>query len=246
MAYGAIGCFIGYMLRIEPDMWLLSIGLVNVPFYCMEIRHSFFKDIVMSVGEISSVEVELIYTIVFLIIYACGGDCVDRSTADLTGFAIMGGIKLKTALVIFTFCLEALFIVDNLKESISKDPKTTFRYFSPVLIMAFFGFLSSYNPSFYEETVIMNYNYQMVFTLIVFKLMVHNMTGKPFEVLHWQYIYLILPFIAYNVFNVSVQTELYITRACAICSFIEFFYNIYCISRQYIKTEEINFFTIKE
>lgn len=86
LAYTCIGCIIGYMLRIEPGIGLFSIGLVNVPFFAMEIRHCFCKDIVMIVGEIGPVEVELIYSLIFLFAGAVSGcDVFDKSLADVTG-----------------------------------------------------------------------------------------------------------------------------------------------------------------
>ena len=79
MAYACLACFIGYMLRVEPGFWILSVGLVNVPFFAMEIRHSFCKEFVMIVGEIGPVEVELIYSVLFFMTGAVlGGDFFDR------------------------------------------------------------------------------------------------------------------------------------------------------------------------
>ena len=82
LAYACIGCLVGYLLRVEPGIWLFSIGLVNVPFYAMEIRHYYCKDFVMIVGELGPVEVELIYSLIFVFsgLYI-GGDGYDKSFA---------------------------------------------------------------------------------------------------------------------------------------------------------------------
>jgi hypothetical protein len=86
IAYACIGCFVGYLLKVEPGLMLLSIGLVNLPFYCMEIRHCFCKDFLMIVGEVGPVEVELIYSLIFLGTGTLfGGACFDRTLSDLTG-----------------------------------------------------------------------------------------------------------------------------------------------------------------
>lgn len=77
IAYSCIGVFMGYMIKIEPGIGLLAVGLVNVPFYCMEIRHCFFKEIQMAVGDISSVEVELIYSCIFVLFSFTGTECMD-------------------------------------------------------------------------------------------------------------------------------------------------------------------------
>ena len=87
MAYACLGCFIGYLLRIEPTIWLFSIGLVNLPFYTMEIRHCYCKEFMMIVGEVGPVEIELIYSIILFFTGAVfGGDVYERSITDLTGF----------------------------------------------------------------------------------------------------------------------------------------------------------------
>jgi hypothetical protein len=44
------------MLRIEPGIFLLFTGLVNIPFYAMEIRHKLCKSLSITVGEIGPVE----------------------------------------------------------------------------------------------------------------------------------------------------------------------------------------------
>ena len=82
LAYACIGCLVGYLIRVEPGIWLFSIGLVNVPFYAMEIRHYYCKDFVMIVGELGPVEVELIYSLIFVFsgLYI-GGDGYDKSFA---------------------------------------------------------------------------------------------------------------------------------------------------------------------
>lgn len=67
VTYAVFGCCIGYLVRVEPGIWMTSIAFVNVPFYSMEIRHIYFKDFVMIVGEMGPVEIELVYGIIFFI-----------------------------------------------------------------------------------------------------------------------------------------------------------------------------------
>ena len=96
VAYACVGCFIGYLLRVEPGFWLLSIALINVPFYSMEIRHCYFKDILMIVGELGPVEIEILYTLILFFTGAVfGGDAYEKSIGDLTGLTFLAGIKLK-------------------------------------------------------------------------------------------------------------------------------------------------------
>lgn len=150
IAYACIGGFVGYLLRVEPGFWLLSIGLVNLPFYAMEIRHCYFKDFIMIVGELGPVEIELIYTIIFLLtgLYI-GGDGYEKTFAEVTGLTYKFlNFKMKSFIAILTLVLEIIFSYDNLKESIEKDPKKTFRYLIPVFIMLGISYLSSYLPSY--------------------------------------------------------------------------------------------------
>jgi hypothetical protein len=41
---GAIS--LGYMLRLETGPWLMTIGIINVPFFAMEMRHMYNKELV--------------------------------------------------------------------------------------------------------------------------------------------------------------------------------------------------------
>jgi phosphatidylglycerophosphate synthase len=150
MAYACIGVFIGYLLRVEPGFWMLSIGLVNVPFYCMEIRHCYCKNILMTVGEIGPVEVELIYSIIFMLTGVWwGGEVFDKTLAEVTGVAFFfGAIKLKYSIAILTFVLEILFCFENLSDALKINPKQTVERLIPVFILLGIGYFSSYLPSF--------------------------------------------------------------------------------------------------
>ena len=86
----------------------------------------------------------------------------------------------------------------------------------------------------------------MVFAIIILKLMIFNMSGKKFPlVLNVQFIYLLLPIIAYHFFGVSELMEAMITRSCMVCALFEFLFSIYRIAAQYTSFHNINFFTIK-
>ena len=61
--------------------------------------------------------------------------------------------------------------------------------------------------------------------------MLFNMTGRPMDMIHIQFIYLIIPIVAYLVFGVSAQVEIMITRSCMVCSLLEFFSIIYRLAK---------------
>ena len=249
MVYACLGAFIGYMLRIEPGLWIFSIGLVNLPFYAMEIRHYYCKDFVMIVGDIGPVEVELIYTIILVVSGGYfGGDAFEKTLAQVTGlnYGLLEGLKMKTLIAMLTFFLEIIFTYDNVKDSLEKNPKETMKFFIPVFILVGISFVSGQLPSFVSHTCIVYFLYQMVFAIIIVRLMMFNMAEKPFSILHVQYIYLLIPIIAYFVVGVSEELEAMITISCMICSLFEFFFTIYRISKQYTTVHNINFFTIKE
>lgn len=145
MVYACLGAFIGYMLRVEPGLWIFSIGLVNLPFYAMEIRHYYCKDFIMIVGDIGPVEVELIYTIILALSGAYfGADAYEKTLAQVTGLNYFWceGLKMKTLIAMLTFFLEIIFTYDNVKESLEKNPKETLRLFIPVFIMVGISFVS--------------------------------------------------------------------------------------------------------
>lgn len=119
-----MGCFIGYLLRVEAGILLFSVGLINVPFYTMELRHYYCKDIMLIVGELGPVEIELIYSLIFLLSgLVFGGDSYDKSLMDITGLQVLAVIKVKYLLAVLTIFLEILFSWDNLKDSININPK---------------------------------------------------------------------------------------------------------------------------
>ena len=61
-----MGVMFGYMLRLEPGIWMLGIGIVNVPFYSMEIKHCLCRNFNMIIGEMGPVELELVVSLIFL------------------------------------------------------------------------------------------------------------------------------------------------------------------------------------
>jgi hypothetical protein len=71
----------------------------------------------------------------------------------------------------------------------------------------------------------------MTFAIIILKLMLFNMSGKPFSVMHVQYIYPLIPVVAFLVLGVTAEREKMLTRACMVASFCEFFYTIYRLAR---------------
>ena len=118
---------------------------------------------------------------------------------------------------------------------------------TPVFIIIGISFFHASLPSITSETVIVYFLYQMVFAIIILKLMIFNMSGKKFPlVLNVQFIYLLLPIIAYYTLGVSAEIEAMITRSCMACALFEFLFSIYRIAVQYTSFHNINFFTIKD
>lgn len=56
LAYSNFSLAILFMLRVDPGYVMLLIGLVNAPFYCMEVKHLVCRTLIMIMGEIGSVE----------------------------------------------------------------------------------------------------------------------------------------------------------------------------------------------
>lgn len=150
------------MLRVEPGIWLFSIGLINVPFFTMEIRHYYCKDFVMIVGELGPVEVELIYTLIFLVsgVYI-GGDAYDKTLFEVAGIdnTLFGEIKIKYFLAGLTIFLAIMFSYDSMKESLETHFKETFRLMTPLFIILGISVFHSYLPSTRNETVVVYFLY---------------------------------------------------------------------------------------
>lgn len=187
----------------------------------------------MIVGELGPVEVELIYTLIFFFTGAVWGcEAYETTFMEATGLSLsfLSDLKLKVLITMLTFLLVILFCYDNIKDSLEMNAKESLRLLLPVIIITGLSFISSLLPSFTEETVIVYFFYQMVFAILILKLMLLNMAGKPYSVLHIQFVYPLIPIVAFLVFGVSSELEIIITRSCLIFSFCEFFYIIYRLS----------------
>jgi|LauGreDrversion4_2_1035121.scaffolds.fasta_scaffold413493_2 hypothetical protein len=112
---------------------------------------------------------------------------------------------MKTLIAMLTFFLEIIFTYDNVKDSLDKNPKETLRLFIPVFIMVAISFVSGQLPSFISHTCIVYFLYQMVFAIVIVRLMMFNMAGKSFSILHVQFVYLIIPILAYKVMGVNAE-----------------------------------------
>jgi hypothetical protein len=71
----------------------------------------------------------------------------------------------------------------------------------------------------------------MVFAIVIVRLMMFNMADMYFPIAHVQFIYLLIPIVAYKVMGVSAELEAMITFACMVCALFEFFFIIYRISK---------------
>jgi hypothetical protein len=76
--------------------------------------------------------------------------------------------------------------------------------------------------------------------------MLYNMAGRPFEQVHSQYVFPLLPVIAYQVLGVSAQSEVWVTCLSFVAALAEFFWIIARISKQYTRKYNVSFFTIKD
>jgi hypothetical protein len=97
------------MLRPDPGFFLLAIGLCNIPFYSMEIKHKLCTEFKMIVGEIGPVEgtqfylsylyqhylAEIIFsTIFFLSAVVMGIEKFDQPLGDAIGLVGNGYLNV--------------------------------------------------------------------------------------------------------------------------------------------------------
>lgn len=121
----------------------------------------------------------------------------------------------------------SVFAYDNLSDAINTNSKETFRLFVPVFVLISFAQIAASLPSFTEQPAIVYFQYQMIFAIIILKLMLLNMANRPFTQFNSQYIYALLPIILYQVVGISDTLEIYLTRACTLMAFLEFYASIY-------------------
>ncbi len=123
-----------------------------------------------------------------------------------------------------------VFTLDNLGDALKKNSSETFKLFFPVLILFGIGIFSVQLPSFDEERAVAVFLYQMTFAIIILKLMLLNMSNRPFTPLNIQYFYPLVPILAYRIFEVTAETEKMLTRGCMMTAFLEFYFTVYTIS----------------
>jgi len=186
IAYSCIGSVIAYMLRLEPYQVLLCVGMVNVPFYAMEMKHILCKDLKIIIGEIGPVEVEVIFSAIFLFSGGIMGieqyDAPLGSAIGLSHIAFLNNFQVKHIIAALLFVLYVVFIHDNLSDCFKVNAKKTITLFLPVIICGVLANNFLWLPSMQHETAIAYALIQNVFNIVVLKLMLFNMTKKPFTV----------------------------------------------------------------
>jgi hypothetical protein len=222
LSYAAMSHALGYMFRLPPGWWLFSVSLVNVPFFAMEINHYLSSDLKLVVGEIGPVEVEVIFSSLLIISGGLLGiDVYDYNVGGMMGladdsFVSMFQVKHIMAMLIMVLCM--LFIQENLYDCFMKMPVKTFQIFFPVPFFCFLAYFTMQLPSFLTDSAVVYYMYQAPFMTIILKLMLANMAKSDFGMFHIEYIYPIIPIVAFNC-GASVATELLLTRVLTLVAF---------------------------
>ena len=100
---------VGYIVAFDNKWWELIFFYLNICFYGMEIRYKICKALVMLVGEISSVEIEIMISLIFIFGGIYGGDGLQKSfgehfeiESDSTSvFAVLAPYRLSSILGCF-------------------------------------------------------------------------------------------------------------------------------------------------
>ncbi len=140
---------------------------------------------------------------------------------------------------------QLVFVYENVSDCLRKNVSKTFKALVPFMVIQGIQFIGINLPSFHQESSIHYFLSQMTFNIIVLKLMLANMTRDSFSPLHFAYMYMIIPQIAYFYLGVDAKTEILITRICLIVATLEFLSIVFRLSKQYIKFAKINFFFLK-
>jgi hypothetical protein len=74
-----------WMIQPGPTVWLMLIGLINLPFHTMEIRFYITKKLVLIVGDVGPVEVETIFSTIFILSGLADYDVYNISLAHTFG-----------------------------------------------------------------------------------------------------------------------------------------------------------------
>lgn len=118
-----------------------------------------------------------------------------------------------------------------MSDCVRKDWRKTVRATIPFLVIQCFQLIGINLPSFQYESSIHYFLTSMTFNIVVLKLMLSNMTKSKFSTFHFEYVYLLIPQVAYFFLGVEEMTEVLITRVCLGMATFEFLFIVFILSR---------------
>lgn len=130
---------------MQPGLFALGIAMHNIPQYSMEIRFVVVGSLKITAGgkdgdfDIGPVEIEMIFTTMFLLAAIFGTQDITKPLAtqyESLDF-LPDWVSKSSCICIFFFLIIIFFMVDNLKDAIAKDVKTTIKMaLGPLIVFA--------------------------------------------------------------------------------------------------------------
>ena len=108
----------------------------------MEIRHTICRQLTMNIGEVGPVEVELIYSIIFLLAGIFGTSFYETPLSLYLWLFSDTNIQVKHIVTGLSILLAIVFTLDNVGDALKKNATETLKLFSPVLILFAIGLFS--------------------------------------------------------------------------------------------------------
>ena len=177
--YAMVALIMGYVLRLDPGWMCISFALINLPMYGMEIKFILTGTLSITAGgdAIGPVEIELLFTIIFMISGIFGvkglGDPVSNVFSFLPDTFLWKHLLATVFLILLCF-----FTLDNIYSSFRISFWKTTRYMmNPILTIAnaaVAGYLGLY--TFNYQFTLFFMLHQMVFAIASYRLMLSNMT----------------------------------------------------------------------
>jgi len=252
--YTWVSMIMGFVMRVDPGWLCLSFALINMPMYSMEIKFILTGTLSITAGgdALGPVEMELLFTLIFVICAIFGVHGLSNPVSDVFSF-MPDTFEWKHLLAVFFLILLLLFTFENLLSSFKIAFCKTLHYMmNPILTIlnaAVAGYLGLY--TFKYQFVVFFLLHNMAFNISSYRLMISNMCKSKFSILGWEHIFVVIPTLVWltkyiDAIDIS-EYERFVTYGCTGALYVLFYIHIWLLAQQYLaRGENKNFWVIRK
>ena len=236
--YTWVAFIVGYIVQVPPGWLCLSFGLINLPQYSFEMKFVLSGDLQITSGnfDVGPIEMEMIYTIIFLLAAIFGTTGIEKSI-DL----YFVSVQFNQLVCCFFIFLLVFFSFDALKESVALNVPLTLRMLATPLFILGQAILAAYIGvyTFEKSFALFHLMYSFTFNIGIYRLMISNMTNKAasFMPVHIENVIAALPLAAHLLAKNQIEKDFIepLMTLIAVCSLILLYWvYILLLSGQYL------------